>query len=171
MRPETVDPQVIPPRRSRAGNIEGVNDETLNLLASLLDDIFRVPGTSLRFGLDPVIGLIPGFGDLISGLASFLIIFAAWQRQLPTSTVTRMVSNVAIDSLVGAIPFLGDAFDVAWKSNRKNMHLLQRATADTSRQQGWRDWLFLLGLVVVMGILIAIPIAVLYLLIHFLRHA
>jgi hypothetical protein len=118
-----------------------------------------------------VIGLIPGFGDLISGLASFLIIFAAWQRQLPTSTVTRMVSNVAIDSLVGAIPFLGDAFDVAWKSNRKNMHLLQRATADTSRQQGWRDWLFLLGLVVVMGILIAIPIAVLYLLIHLLRHA
>lgn len=171
MRPK-VEPEIIPPRGS-VDNFQGqgLDDAALNLLASLLDDVFRIPGTSLRFGLDPLIGLVPGIGDLLTGAASFLIIFSAWQRQLPRVTVARMMANVAIDTLVGAIPFLGDAFDVAWKSNRKNLILLQRGTADTSRHQGWRDWLFLAGVVALMLALIAIPVAVLWAIVHILRHA
>ncbi len=169
MRPN-IEPEIIPPRRTASGE-QGLDDATLNLLASLLDDVFRIPGTAIRFGLDPLIGLVPGIGDLITGAASFLIIFSAWQRQIPRVTVARMMANVAIDTLLGTMPILGDAFDVAWKSNRKNLHLLQRATVDTSRTQGWRDWLFLFGLVLIMLLLIAIPIAVLWLAIHLLRRA
>jgi hypothetical protein len=80
-----------------------------------------------------------------------------------------MVANVAIDTLVGAIPIFGDAFDAAWKSNRKNVNLLQRASP--TRRQDWRDWLFLLGVVLVMLALIAIPIALLWFVVHLLRHA
>jgi hypothetical protein len=167
---QNVEPEIIPPR-GRMQKAEGLDDATLNLLASLLDDIFRIPGTSIRFGLDPLVGLVPGIGDLLTGAASFLIIFSAWQRQLPKVTVARMMANVAIDTLVGSIPLLGDAFDAAWKSNRKNMSLLQRATMDTSRHQGWRDWLFLVGLIALMIVLIAIPIGVLWLAIHLLRRA
>jgi len=169
MRPQA-EPEIIPPRRA-SSRVEGLDDATLNLLASLLDDVFKIPGTSLRFGLDHLIGLVPGIGDLLTGAASFLIIFAAWQRQLPKVTVARMMANVAIDTLVGSIPLLGDAFDAAWKSNRKNLNILQRATMDTSQHQGWRDWLFLLGLVLVMLVLISIPILVLWLVIHIIRHA
>ena len=74
------EPEIIPPRRTRAPVI---TDEQLEHLASLLDDIFRIPGTGIRFGLDPLIGLVPGLGDFITGAMSFLIIYGAWQRGLP----------------------------------------------------------------------------------------
>jgi hypothetical protein len=171
--PIQTEPQVVPPkpstRRGRS-NARGLDDVTLNWLASWLDDIFRIPGTSIRFGLDPLIGLVPGLGDLLTGAASFLIIFSAWQRRLPRVTVTRMVVNVAIDTIVGSIPLFGDAFDLAWKSNRKNVNLLQRHALNPNRRQDWRDWLFLLGIVLAMFALIAIPIAILWLLIHLLQH-
>jgi hypothetical protein len=168
MRPETAGPQVLPPSRSVSRSLD---DETLSMLASLLDDLFRIPGTAIRIGIDPLIGLIPGIGDLLTSAASFLIIFSAWQRQLPKVTVARMVANVAIDTAVGAIPLLGDAFDVAWKSNRKNLSLLQRGSVNTTRRQDWRDWLFLLGVIAVMLVLAALPIALLWFVIHSLRHS
>src|SRR4051794_13289412 len=120
---ETGEPQVLPPLRPQSG----LSDESLEIVASLLDDFFRIPGTSIRFGLDPLIGLIPGLGDALSGFASFLIVFAAWQRRLPRVTIARMVANIGLDTLVGSIPFLGDAFDAAWKSNRRNVELLKRS--------------------------------------------
>ena len=166
MRPNTVEPEITPPRRARPGEPQGLDDETLAMLASLLDDVFRIPGTAIRFGLDPLIGLIPGIGDLISGLASFLIIFSAWQRQLPRATVARMMANVAIDTVIGAVPFIGDFFDAAWKSNRKNLTLLQRSSPQAARRQSWRDWLFLGGVAIVLGLLVSVPIVVLWLVIH-----
>ncbi len=162
--PMETEPRIIPPSK-------GLDDAFLNLLASLLDDAFRIPGTSVRFGLDPLIGLVPGIGDLITGAASFLIIFSAWQRRVPRVTVARMMANVAIDTLLGSLPVFGDAFDTVWKSNRKNLNLLQRATLTDSRRQDWRDWLFLLGLLILMGVLVAIPILALWGVIHLLRHA
>lgn len=162
--PMETEPRIIPPSK-------GLDDASLNLLASLLDDVFRIPGTTIRFGLDPLIGLVPGIGDLITSAASFLIIFSAWQRRLPRVTVARMMANVAIDTVLGTFPFFGDIFDTAWKSNRKNLNLLQRATLSDSHRQDWRDWLFLLGLVVLMGVLIAIPILALWGVIHLLKHA
>src|SRR5258708_39328477 len=114
--PKNLDPEILPPlRRSVPVTI---SDEQLDQLASLLDDMFNVPGTRIRFGLDAIIGLIPGLGDLITGAMSFLILYGAWQRGLPRVTISRMLANIAIDTLVGTVPIFGDAFDVMWKSNR-----------------------------------------------------
>ena len=162
------EPQVIPPGRANPGG-RVLDEATLQWLASLLDDVFQIPGTGIRFGLDPLLGLVPGIGDLLTGAASFLIVFSAWQRQIPKVTVARMVANVAIDTLIGAVPLLGDVFDVVWKSNRKNINLLERANRNSVRRQDWRDWLFFAGLFAVMLILIALPIAVLWLIVGLLR--
>ncbi len=161
MYPNAAEPEIIPPRSS-AARASRIDDQSLERLASLLDDIFRIPGTNLRFGLDPIIGLIPGIGDLVSGLASSLIIFAAWQRGLPRVTIARMVANVALDSLLGSMPLAGDLFDAAWKSNRKNMDLLQRDSTIRRRSNAWHDWLFLLGIMLVIALLVAIPIALVW---------
>jgi hypothetical protein len=166
MRPkpvEAVEPEIIPPKRASERQLRSLDDETLGRLASLLDDVFRIPGTSIRFGIDALIGLIPGLGDLLSSMASFIIILAAWERGLPRVTIGRMVANVALDTLAGAVPFLGDLFDAAWKSNRKNFGLLQRASGSPRRRQTWRDWAFLLALAGIALVLMAVPIVVLWL--------
>src|SRR5437588_12806542 len=117
------EPEILSPRRPPT---RGLSDEQLNHLAGVLDDIFHIPGTKIRFGLDPIVGLVPGLGDIITGLLSFLIVFAAWQRGLPRIAISRMVANIAIDTLLGSIPILGDVFDTVWKSNRMNYNLLVR---------------------------------------------
>lgn len=167
--PPIPEPEIFPPGEPLPRDRGGLSDEILSLLATILDDWFRIPGTSIRFGLDPLIGLIPGLGDLVTGAASFLIIFAAWQRRLPRITIARMMANVLIDTGLGSIPIAGDIFDVAWKSNRKNFVLLQRSSAPFSRRQTWKDWLFLAGLFLLMGVIIAIPIAVVLLFVYLLR--
>src|SRR5271170_7270497 len=114
-------------------------DENLDLLAHILDDWFRVPGTSIRFGLDGIIGLIPGLGDVLAGLASCIIIVAAWFRGVPYVALARMVVNVGVDVLVGAIPIAGDAFDIAWKANRRNYALMTRHLRQP-RKHTWKDY-------------------------------
>jgi hypothetical protein len=156
---------VIPPPRPRGP----LSDETLDLFSSLMDSAFSIPGTRIRFGLDAIVGLVPGLGDVLTGLAAFLIVFVAWQRQLPRVTQARMVANIAIDTIIGAIPIMGDLFDVAWKSNRKNFHLLQRAASVTRGRQQLSDWLFLMVLFLVAGTIIAVPFAVLVWIVHRLR--
>ena len=99
-------------------------DETLRKLEFLLDEAFRIPGTPIRFGLDAVVGLVPGFGDVLAGLFSLIIPLAAWIRGVPYITLMRMAANLGIGVLVGSIPILGDAFDIAWKVNRRNYRLL-----------------------------------------------
>ena len=98
-------------------------------LARLLDDLIRVPGTNIGIGLDPIIGLIPGVGDMIGGLMSSYILMVAAQEGVPASVLTRMLGNIALDSLVGVVPVLGDLFDVGMKSNRRNVDLLERYLA------------------------------------------
>ena len=98
----------------------------LRQLARLLDAAVRIPGTNIRFGLDALLGLIPGAGDIAGGLLSAFIILQAANHGAPASVLARMVMNVAVDSIVGAVPVLGDLFDVGWKSNTRNMDLLDR---------------------------------------------
>jgi len=98
-------------------------------LARLLDDLIRIPGTNIGIGLDPIIGLIPGVGDVIGGLMSSYILMVAAQEGVPTSVLTRMLGNIALDSLVGVVPVVGDLFDVSVKSNRRNVDLLERYLA------------------------------------------
>ena len=95
-------------------------------LARLLDEAVRVPGTNIRFGLDAILGLIPGAGDVAGGILSAFMILQAGRLGAPRSVLARMVMNVAIDSIVGAVPILGDLFDVGWKSNTRNAALLER---------------------------------------------
>ena len=173
-RPIDAEPEIIPPSsplpggRVRRAGADTLTDENLEHLAALLDDVFRIPGTRLRFGLDAIIGLVPGIGDMLSSEASFIIIFAAWQRGLPQVTIARMVANVALDTVVGAMPLLGDLFDVVWKANRMNMRLLQR-DAERRHRQTWRDWLFLLLIALVLLGLALLPIVVLFWIVRLLR--
>lgn len=144
-------------------------DENLDQLAHLLDDCFRVPGTSIRFGIDGIIGLVPGLGDLLAGLASLLIIVAAWFRGAPAITLTRMVANVGIGVVLGAVPFFGDMFDIYWKPNRRNYALLTRHLRQPNRRT-WGDWAFLMLLGVVTVSLFAAPLLVLVWLLGRLAH-
>jgi hypothetical protein len=93
-------------------------------LSYLLDEQFGIPGTRYRFGLDGLLGLLPGVGDIIGTLLSVYVLFEARQIGVPRTTMLRMVANIALDTVVGAIPVLGDVFDVAWKANKKNAALL-----------------------------------------------
>ena len=162
------NPEIILPGQSVQRRSSSLDDEHLELRARVLDDAFAVPGTNIRFGLDAIVGLIPGLGDLVTSAMSFLIVFAAWQRGLPRVTVARMVGNIAVDTLLGAMPIVGDLFDLAWKSNKKNLALLKRATADTGVRNQARDWVALLFLVIAAFAMIAIPV---WVLVWLLQHA
>jgi hypothetical protein len=98
----------------------------LDALANLLGTAFIIPGTNIRFGFDAMIGLIPGIGDAITTVISLYIVREARALGAPRHLVARMLVNVAIDGVVGAVPFLGDAFDVMWRANRRNLALLRR---------------------------------------------
>jgi hypothetical protein len=97
----------------------------IDALATLLDTAFILPGTNVRFGLDAIIGLVPGIGDVITTAMSLYIVHEARQLGAPRHVVLRMLANVMLDGLVGAVPVVGDAFDVLWRANRRNMRLLQ----------------------------------------------
>ena len=134
-------------------------DEHLNQIASVLDDMFRVPGTQIRFGLDFLIGWIPGVVDAVAGVASLVIIISAWRRGAALVTLARMITNVVLETLIGAIPVIGDAFHVVWKANRRNYRLLMR---EKNRALGesdtWRDVLFFVLLLLGVLCLVAVPL-------------
>ena len=102
-------------------------------LARLLDNVVGIPGTSIRFGLDPLLGLVPGLGDLAGAAMSGYIVLLAAQFGAPASVIARMLGNVVVDTVGGSLPFLGDLFDAAWKSNVKNVELLERWLAEPRR--------------------------------------
>jgi hypothetical protein len=169
LQPEVLPPaSVFQPSRLGAGG-RLFSNENLDLLAHLLDDCFRIPGTQIRFGIDGIVGLVPAIGDVLAGLASCILIFAAWVRGVPYVTLTRMAVNLALDVVIGAIPFLGDAFDIAWKANRRNYALLVRHIEQPHRHT-WTDWLFLGSLISVLVSLFVVPLLVLAWLVGWVFH-
>jgi hypothetical protein len=129
----------------------------LKFLATWLDNAFVVPGTNLRFGLDPIIGLIPIIGDLATTIMSLYILATAAQMQVPKSTLARMGLNIAIDSVVGAIPLVGNIFDFAWKANALNMQLLERhanATPTERQKHTFWDRLFVAGMILLVVVVV-----------------
>src|ERR1700678_1968982 len=144
----TAKPEVLPPprpgwagkMRDKAGN-NVFDNEHLDLLSHLLDDFIRIPGTPIRFGLDGSVGFIPGIGDILGGLASTIIIFAAWVRGVPAVTIARMVMNVAIETAVGSVPVLGNLFDIGWRANRRNYKLLEGSITDPGKHSA-ASWAF-----------------------------
>ncbi|HKS29000.1 MAG TPA: DUF4112 domain-containing protein [Pyrinomonadaceae bacterium] len=141
--------------RARSVEVE----ESLDQLSRWMDGLFRIPGLGWRFGLDAIVGLIPGVGDTITSLASFYILAAAVRYRVPKITLLRMGFNIGIDYVLGAVPLVGDLFDAAWKSNQMNMELIRRratVSKEEARKGRISDWLFV-GLII--ATLIALLIA------------
>jgi len=136
------------------------SDEHLDYVAALLDDMFRIPGTQIRFGLDALIGWVPGIGDAMAGIASFLIVFASWRRGAKAITLVRMVANVLLETAIGAIPVAGDVFHVFWKANRRNYRLLMRERESPGANTR-RDWMFLAVILFALVAAALIPMVIL----------
>ena len=102
-------------------------------LSYVFDELFRVPGTGWRFGLDSLIGLVPGVGDIAVSTLGAYAMFLAFKLKAPAAVLARMLVNIGIDTVVGAVPFLGDLFDATWKANTKNRRLLEAWLADPAR--------------------------------------
>ena len=131
--------------------------ERLHRLARLWDAAFRLPG-GITIGLDPLVGLVPGVGDAIGGLVSGYIVLEAARLGVPAVTLLWMLANIGIDTLLGAVPVAGDLFDGAWKSNLKNVALIEHHLADPHRaQRASRAWLLLV--IALLVLLAALSIA------------
>ena len=136
--------------------------QRLQRVGWILDNSFRVPGTQIRFGIDSIVGLVPGLGDLVGGAMSLYIIAQAARLGAPRSLLARMGWNVAVDTLVGEVPVLGDLFDVAWKANTKNLALLEEhIAAPVAGARANRGFVVLLSLGLVLLTVGAIAVAVL----------
>jgi hypothetical protein len=147
-----VRPRVTRLRQLTPRQAQGL--DALRKIAQLLDSAFVVPGTSYRVGLDPILGLVPGLGDLVSPLFTIGILWQARELAIPRVVLLRMILNVAIDSLLGAVPVVGDLFDFAWKANNRNIALVERH-AQEERTASPGDWLFV-GLTVACLLLMAV---------------
>ncbi len=129
------------------------NEQWARLLSYWTDSVFEIPGLGWRFGLDPLIGLVPIVGDLASTAVSFYILSLAAHHGVSRSTLARMTMNVGIDYVLGSLPLIGNVFDFAWKANQKNMVLLERelaAPARERRRQTLVDWLIIGGMMVLL---------------------
>ncbi|HEY0078248.1 MAG TPA: DUF4112 domain-containing protein [Pyrinomonadaceae bacterium] len=154
----------LPATRTTSGAVERRRHSQAEIEASLdqlsrwMDGVFRIPGVGWRFGLDAIIGLVPGLGDTATTLVGFYILAAGVRYRVPKVTLLRMALNIAVDYLFGAVPFIGDLFDAAWKSNQKNVELIRRrATVSPEDAQKGRlsDWLFL-GLIMLVLLLLLV---------------
>ncbi|HEV2764578.1 MAG TPA: DUF4112 domain-containing protein [Pyrinomonadaceae bacterium] len=142
--PRPVPSAATPATRGRHATAAEV-EESLEQLSRWMDGLFRIPGTGWRFGLDALVGLIPGLGDTATTAVSFYILAAGVRYRVPKVTLLRMALNIAVDYLLGAVPVLGDLFDFAWKSNQKNVELIRQRAAvgpEDARRGRLSDWLF-----------------------------
>lgn len=161
---EELAPRRGQPVQKRAVEIE----ESLTQISRWMDGLFRIPGVGWKFGLDALVGLIPGVGDTATTLVSLYILAAGVRYRVPKVTLLRMGFNIGIDYLLGSVPVVGDLFDVVWKSNQMNVELLrQRATvsADEAKSGRLSDWLFVSMIILILLVLLFGSIALsLYLL-------
>lgn len=147
-----VNPRVLTPGQSQ-------RLEALRKVSQLLDSAFAVPGTSYRIGLDPIIGLVPGIGDLVSPLFTIGILWEGRDLGIPRVVQLRMIFNVAIDALAGVVPVVGDLFDFAWKANNRNLALLERH-AQEERAASSGDWLFVVAMVLLLLVIAVMPFVI-----------
>jgi len=155
-------------RHSRVGSVTRIRQLTpaqeqrigaLRRIARLLDSAYELPGTTYRVGLDPIIGLVPGIGDLISPLFTIALLWQSHDLHLPRIVQARMLFNVVIDTVLGIVPVAGDLFDFAWKANDMNMALLERYAYEERRASAG-DWLFVVGLTILLLAVAVVPFLV-----------
>lgn len=133
--------------------VESDDARRVRVLARAMDSAIRIPGTGIRLGLDSIVGLVPGAGDLVSSVMSGYIVLASARMGVPPAVVARMILNLGVDTLVGSVPLLGDLFDVGFKANIRNAALLDRHLADplTTRKTSRAAVLAAVAGVVVLG--------------------
>jgi hypothetical protein len=150
-KPKPLEPEVLPPA-----------PEWIDKLAWLMER--SIPIGRWKIGLDGIIGLVPGLGDVIGVAISGLIVAAGVRAGLPRSAIARMVANVAVDGVIGAVPFLGDLFDMTFKANTRNVEIYREALRGGRSRS--KDSLFVTGVVLAFAVLLAIPILVIVLLLQ-----
>jgi len=124
-------PPIVVPLPAHAPLAVPTSLDRARTLTRLLDSAAHVPGTRVRFGLDSILGLVPGLGDVAGAALSGYLVLVASRMGAPQSVIARMLANVAIDTVGGTVPVLGDLFDVAWKSNTRNLALLERVAGES----------------------------------------
>lgn len=156
----------VPPQTVKKPEVPvSVPELWMEKLAWLMDNSIPA-GRKWSIGLDGLLGLFPGVGDLAGAFISALIVARATQMGLPRSAIARMLANVAIDSLLGVIPVVGDLFDFVYKANSKNLQIYREALA--GRRPKLRDWMFLFFIVLALLVLGSLPIAALFYLVKLL---
>jgi hypothetical protein len=151
---KTFEWEIIPPEDESGSRRTSASLEPLfRWLALIMDNFLRFPGTKLRFGVDPIIGLLPGIGDVASAIISAMALVHATRYGLPKILLTRMAMNILINELVGIIPGLGDAFSFWFKSNVRNYELLQRYSA-TPAQSRKCDWIFVIAVLSLLFVIV-----------------
>jgi hypothetical protein len=153
------DWEVLPPEEKRKR--QGL-EPLFKWLALIMDEIIRVPGTNFRFGLDPLIGLIPGIGDTSSALVSAVALIQAVRLGVPKVLIARMAMNILVNEAVGVIPVIGDAFSFWFKSNTRNYEILRHHRLGSSPPRA-TDWLFVVGILVVLVVVVCVGIAISFL--------
>jgi hypothetical protein len=150
---QEVEWEVLPPEGKR--KVEPL----FRWLALIMDEFLRLPGTKFRFGLDPLLGLIPGLGDTASAVVSALALLQAARSGLPKIVLARMSLNILINEVVGIIPGIGDAFSFWFKSNARNYRILQQHTSGV-RKARRSDWIFVIAVLGILFLVVAAGIAV-----------
>ncbi|CAN5574974.1 hypothetical protein BH20VER1_BH20VER1_13740 [soil metagenome] len=152
---QEVEFEVLPPES--AGTPREV-EPLFRWLALFMDNLFRVPGTNFRIGLDPIIGLVPGIGDTGSALISAMALVKAARMGLPKIILARMAVNILVNQIGGFVPLFGDAFSAWFKSNARNYKLLQEH-AGPRRKSNRSDWIFVVGVLLLLGTIVLVGLA------------
>lgn len=148
--------EVLPPEeKKRRAQVEPL----FKWIALFMDDLVRVPGTKLRFGIDPLIGLIPGIGDTGSAMVSAVALIQAARYGLPKIVLARMSVNILLNELIGIVPIVGDAFSFWFKSNARN-HAILKQHAGSKQTARKSDWIFVFGVLLALVVLVCTGIAV-----------
>ncbi len=164
---ETVEWEVLPPEeKRRRASLEPL----FRWVALVMDDLIGLPRTRFKFGLDPLIGLIPGIGDTASAAVSALVLIQAARRGLPKILLARMSLNILLNELIGIVPGVGDAFSFWFKSNKRNYELLLAHGAGT-RHPSKSDWLFVIAVLVMLVLIVGTGIFVSLLVLRTVAHA
>jgi hypothetical protein len=131
----------------------------VGVLVRWLDDLIRIPGTKFGVGLDPIVGaFLPGIGDAVTGAAAIMVLITALRRGVPGVVIARMFLNIAIDTVGGLIPVAGDAFDFIWRSNYRNLQLLERHQNELEPRTRKSDYLWVGGAVSLVAVSVITPI-------------
>ncbi len=144
--PQEIEWELLPPEEKEK---RAALDPLFKWVALVMDEFIRVPGTKFRFGLDPIIGFLPGIGDTGSAIISALALIAAARRGIPKILLARMSLNILINELVGIIPGAGDVFSFWFKSNARNYELLRKHSTVPGRSRK-SDWVFVMAFLVLL---------------------